>query len=482
MSERLDVLVLGAGLSGIGIAAHITRRFPDKKLAILERRERIGGTWDLFRYPGIRSDSDMFSYCYSFKPWNRADILAGAATIRDYIEETADDLDLNDRIRFGRNVLSADWDSRSEAWTVTAQNLANGETEAYEAGFLVACTGYYRQDRGYTPDFAGAADYRGHIVHPQHWPEDLDYTDKSIIVIGSGATAATLVPAMAGKAAKITLVQRSPSYFYSIPAREILFGVLRRLLGRNTASRLLRWRNMRMQYALYGACRRFPNFMRRYLLRHVRKELGPDFDMQHFTPRYGPWDERLCILPEDDLFKALRNGHAAVLTGQIERFTETGLRLSSGAEVAADIIVTATGFDLQVLGGATVSVDGEQRDPTRLVTYKGVMLDGVPNLAVVFGYINFTWTTKVDLVGTWLCRLFEHFEKTGTTVAVARDDGQHVLDASVMSHLNSGYVQRGSDALPRQGSTAPWHVGHDYYDDRKLLVLDPIDDGTLRLQ
>ena len=482
MNETFDVLILGAGLSGIGIAGHVTRRFPDKKLAILERRDRVGGTWDLFRYPGIRSDSDMFSYCYAARPWKRADILAGASKIRDYIDESAADFGIEDKIRFGRNVTSADWDSNRETWTVTAHNLASDETEIYEAGFLVACTGYYRQDKGYTPDFAGTEDYRGRIVHPQHWPEDLDYSGKSVIVIGSGATAATLVPAMADTAANITLVQRSPSYFYSIPAREILFGVLRRLLGRDIAARLLRWRNMRMQYALYGACKRFPNFMRRYLLRHVRKELGPDFDMRHFTPRYGPWDERLCILPEDDLLKAFRNGDATVATGEIERFTENGLRLVSGEELEADIIVTATGFDLQVFGGAAVSVDGEQRDPTRLVTYKGVMLDGIPNLAVVFGYVNFTWTTKVDLVGDWLCRLFEHLDKTGTRIAIARDEGQHVMDTSVMSHLSSGYVQRGGDALPRQGSEAPWHVGHDYYADRKLLVREPVDDGTLQFQ
>jgi cation diffusion facilitator CzcD-associated flavoprotein CzcO len=481
MNARTDILVLGAGLSGIGIASYVARRFPHKTLAILERRDRVGGTWDLFRYPGIRSDSDMFSYCYSFKPWNRADILAGADTIRDYIAEAAGDSGLTGKIRFGRNVLAADWDTAGETWTVTARNAETGETEVYETGFLIACTGYYRQDKGYTPDFAGSGDYRGRIVHPQHWPHDLDYTGKSVIVIGSGATAATLVPAMAGTAAKITLVQRSPSYFYSIPAREMLFGVLQRLLPGNTASRLLRWRNMRMQYALYGACRRWPNFMRRFLLRHVRKELGPDFDMRHFTPRYGPWDERMCILPEDDLFKVLRRGDAEVATGEIARFTERGLRLVSGEELEADIIVTATGFELQLLGGARLSVDGDEKDASRLVTYKGVMLDGIPNLAVVFGYINFTWTTKVDLVGSWLCRLFEHFERTGSSIAIARDEGAHAIDASVMNQLSSGYVQRGGDALPRQGSAAPWHVGHDYYADRKLLVNEPIDDGTLRI-
>ena len=481
MSERIDILVLGAGLSGIGIASHVARRLPMKKLTILERRARVGGTWDLFRYPGIRSDSDMFSYAYSFRPWNRSDIQAGAATIRDYIEETANESGVRDKILFGRDVTSANWDSTRNTWSVAARNVDTGETELYEAGFLIACTGYYRQDKGYTPDFAGGDDYRGRIVHPQHWPDDLDYSGKSVIVIGSGATAATLVPAMAGTTARITLVQRSPSYYYSIPAREVLFGVLRRLLPGSAASRLLRWRNMRMQYALYGACKRWPNFMRRFLLRHVRKELGPGVDMRHFTPRYGPWDERLCILPEDDLFKALRRGDADIVTGEIERFTEHGLRLVSGEELEADIIVTATGFDLQVFGGATVSVDGEQQDPTRLVTYKGMLLDGIPNLAVAFGYINFTWTTKIDLIGAWLCRLFEYFDQHGASVVVARDDGEHVLDSSVMSQLSSGYVRRGGDALPRQGSAAPWHVGHDYYVDRKLLLDEPVDDGTLQI-
>ena len=479
MSRDFDVLVIGAGVSGIGIACRLSENFPGKRLAILERRQAIGGTWDLFRYPGIRSDSDMYTYSYEFRPWDKADIFAGAAAIQDYVAATADEFGLRDRIRFGRKVLAAEWYSADSTWTVTALNEQTQETERYTCGFLIACTGYYEYARGYMPEFPGVEDYAGTLVHPQHWPDDLDYAGKRVIVIGSGATAATLVPAMAKTAARVTIVQRSPSYYFSFPAREILYRPLRWLLPANTVLRVLRKRNLLMQYWVYEACRRWPRFMRRFLLWRVRRAIGPGIDMRHFTPRYGPWDERLCVLPDHDLFVSLKSGGAGIVTDEIESFTPGGLRLASGEELEADVVVSATGFNLRAFGDIAVSVDGVTCAPNERMIYKGVLVEGVPNLAAIFGYVNFTWTTKVDLAGTWLCRLFELLDERGTSVAVARDDGAHALDQSIISQLQSGYVRRGDDALPRQGSAAPWRVTHDYFSDRRLLLDEPVDDGIL---
>lgn len=481
MACDFDVLVIGAGVSGIGVACRLSDRFPGKRLAILERRETIGGTWDLFRYPGIRSDSDMFTYSYDFRPWDKADIFAGAATIKDYVADTAKAFGLHDKIRFGRKVVSAEWRTADATWTVAALNEETGDTERYTCRFLIACTGYYDYAQGFTPDFDGIEQYNGRLVHPQHWPEDLDYAGKRVVVIGSGATAATLVPVMAKAAGHVTIVQRSPSYYYSVPAREILFKPLRWLLPGNLALRVLRKRNLHMQYWIYNACRRWPNFMRRFLLWRVRKAIGPGVDMRHFTPRYGPWDERLCVLPDDDLFESLKSGAASIVTDRIESFTHNGLRLASGEELEADIVVSATGFNLRTFGDVAVTVDGVPCAPNERMIYKGVLVEGVPNLAAIFGYVNFTWTTKVDLASAWLCRLFEHLDRHDAKVAVARDRGHHALDDSIMNQLQSGYVRRGGDALPRQGSSAPWEVTHDYFSDRKMLLDAPIDDGVLEI-
>lgn len=481
MACDFDVLVIGAGVSGIGVACRLSQAFPHKRLAILEERQSIGGTWDLFRYPGIRSDSDMFTYSYEFRPWDRADIFAGADTIRSYVAETADACGLAEKIRFGRKVLRADWQSSGAMWTVDARNSDTGEIERHTCRFLVACTGYYEYERGYTPDFPGAGNYGGQFVHPQHWPEDLDYRGKNVVVIGSGATAATLVPAMAETAGHVTIVQRSPSYYYSVPAREILFRPLRWLLPKATALRVLRKRNLRLQYSIYGACRRWPRLMRRFLLWRVRMAVGPNIDMRHFTPRYGPWDERLCVLPDNDLFESLKSGDASIVTDGIESFTKTGLRLTSGEELDADIVVSATGFNLRAFGNIRVSLDGVPCEPNQRMIYKGVLVEGVPNLATIFGYVNFTWTTKVDLAGAWLCRLLEHLDQRDATFAIARDRGAHALDDSIINTLQSGYVRRGSDALPRQGSTPPWQVTHDYFRDRRVLLREPIDDGILEI-
>ena len=324
MSADIDILIIGAGVSGIGIACRMSRDHPGKRIVILERRQSIGGTWDLFRYPGIRSDSDMYTYSYEFRPWEKADIFAGAETIQDYVADTANAFGVQDKIRYGRRVMAADWRSADSAWTVSARNEDTGQDESYTCRFLVACTGYYEYERAYMPDFAGADTFAGHLVHPQHWPEGLDYGGKQVVVIGSGATAATLVPAMADEAGHVTIVQRSPSYYYSVPSREILFRPLHWILPGKLAVRLLRKRNLLMQYWLYRACRRWPGLMRRFLLRRVRKAVGPNIDMQHFTPRYGPWDERVCVLPDDDLFESLKAGAASVVTDEIDSLTHSG--------------------------------------------------------------------------------------------------------------------------------------------------------------
>ncbi len=476
---HLDVLIIGAGVSGIGVACRLVQEFPDKRLAILERRASIGGTWDLFRYPGIRSDSDMFSYAYEFRPWVRPEILGSGEEIRNYLGETIDQFGVRDKIRFGTRVVSADWDSEASEWHVLAVDNDSGEQLRYAARFLIVCTGYYDQDKGYMPDFPGAADFGGRLIHPQHWPEDLDYTDKNVIVIGSGATAVTIVPAMAGKAKHVTMLQRSPSYFYPVPSKDLVFAFFRLLLPDRIAARIARGRSMVLQYVLFNACRRWPNAMRRLLLRHVRKEVSPDIDMQHFSPRYAPWDERLCILPEDDLLEVLRDGTASIVTDTIDTMTPGGIRLESGRELDADVIVSATGFTLKAFGGIKVSVDGKTCQPSERMVYKGVLVEEMPNLAVLFGYVNFTWTAKVDIAGRYLCRLFEHLEATGQKVVIPRSAGARSVDESIMNRLSAGYVTRGADNLPRQGDRAPWQVTHDYRLDRKTLLKDPVDDGVL---
>lgn len=481
-TEHYDILIIGAGISGIGVACRLSRRFPDRRIAILERRMAVGGTWDLFRYPGIRSDSDMFSYAYDLRPWLKPEILASGGEILNYLDATIDEFGIRDRIRFGHRVEAADWRSDDHAWHVRVVDESTGEPREFSARFLVACTGYYDQDRGYIPDFPGADEFSGQLVHPQHWPDDLDYRDKEVVVIGSGATAATVVPAMAGTTRHITMLQRSPSYFFEVPAKDIVFATLRWLLPKRLAARAARLRSHVLQYILFNACRRWPGITRRLLLRHVRKEIGPDIDMRHFTPRYAPWDERLCILPEDDLLHAVRAGGASIVTDTIDRFTSTGIRLVSGRELDADIIVSATGFTLKVFGGVRVTLDGVPCNPNERMTYKGVLVEGIPNLAVIFGYINFSWTAKVDIAGEYLCRLLAYLDTSGQAVVIPRNTDAKATDASIMSALNSGYVARGANELPRQGDRAPWVVHHDIRKDRRWLLRDPIDDGVLEFR
>jgi cation diffusion facilitator CzcD-associated flavoprotein CzcO len=386
--EHVDVLIVGAGVSGIGAACHLTRSCPDKSYLILERRQRMGGTWDLFRYPGVRSDSDMFTFGYSFRPWNASKVLADGTSIREYVEETAAEYGVHEHIRYGMHVLKGSWSSETGRWTVEVRDAATRRRKKFTANFLMACSGYYNYDQGYRPEFPGEAEFTGTVVHPQFWPEDLDYRGKRVVIIGSGATAVTLLPAMAPDTAHITMLQRSPTYILTLPAEDKISERLRRFLPDSTVWRMARRRNILLQRGLYQLCRSRPEAVRNLMIKLAARQLNGTSDIANFTPRYQPWDERLCVVPNGDLFRAVRSGKADIVTDRIERFTATGIKLASGRELEADIIVTATGLNVQMLGGAEVEVDGETIDVSKRVAYKSVMLDGVPNAVLVFGY---TW-------------------------------------------------------------------------------------------
>jgi monooxygenase len=481
-TPHFDVLIIGAGLSGIGTACQVANEHPDKSIAILERRERLGGTWDLFKYPGIRSDSDMFTFGYEFRPWHDLKVLADGASIRQYIEDTAIEYGIDKKVHYGLKIVNADWSSAQSRWTVTAVVEETGATRTYTCGFLISCTGYYNYDGGYQPSFPGVDRFAGTCIHPQHWPEDLDYSGKKVVVIGSGATAVTLVPTMARDAGHVTMLQRSPSYVFSVPALDKISKVLGRILPAKKVYEFARWRNIIIQRGLYLSCRRWPATMRRFLLAQVRRQVGRDFDMSHFTPSYMPWDERLCAVPDGDLFKALRSGDASVVTDHIETFTEKGIQLKSGEELEADIIVTATGLSIQMLGGMKLTVDGEAKELHDQLTYKSVLVESIPNLAWIFGYTNAPWTLKSDLAGKFLSRLFKHMDANGHVVATPRDMDDSALDVGMLDQLQSGYVQRAKDTLPRQGSKNPWKVLMHYGQDSKMLLEDPVDDDLLQFE
>jgi monooxygenase len=480
--NHYDVLIIGAGLSGIGAACHLARELPQKRVGILERRQSVGGTWDLFRYPGIRSDTDMLSFGYNFRPWNKLQVMGDGPAIRDYVAETAREYGVDKKLRFGLKTTRADWSSAQGLWTVTALEEGSGRTLSFTAKLLMSCTGYYNYDQGYLPEFPGVETFRGQCIHPQHWPEGLDYRGKRVVVIGSGATAVTLVPAMAGEAAQVTMLQRSPSYIFSLPAHDRLTELLTRLLPEKLAFGIARRRNIFLQRLIYKAAKRWPKQVRTWLLDGVRKNLGPDADMSHFTPSYQPWDERLCAVPDADLFKAIRAGKASVVTDHIETFTEKGIRLKSGRELEADIVITATGLQMQVGGGMEFCVDGRSLPINEQLTYKGVLVEGVPNLAWVFGYTNAPWTLKADLASGYVCRLLKHMDAQGVDVVTPRAPAGQKLDVSIMSSLSSGYVQRGNAVLPRQGRELPWRVLNHYERDRVTLMQDPVADAALEFR
>ncbi|MCY4269171.1 MAG: NAD(P)/FAD-dependent oxidoreductase, partial [Gammaproteobacteria bacterium] len=405
--DTLDVLIVGAGISGISAACHLVRECPDKSFAMLEARDEIGGTWDLFRFPGIRSDSDMYTFGFSFKPWTNPQIVSEADNIRDYLGETVDEFGIRDHIRFGHRVASCEWDSETSTWTAAVTDSA-GKASQIRARFLFLCCGYYRYDEGYTPELSGLADFAGTVVHPQHWPEDLDFTGKRMAVIGSGATAVTLIPALAEKAAKVTMIQRSPSYIVSRPGRDFLANAFNALLPPRRASAINRWRFTRQQDLLYRRSRNRPEAVKDYLIKRVRKVLGADYDVEkHFTPTYEPWTQRVCLVPDNDLFLAIRDGKADVVTGAIERIAADSVRMRDGETVEADILVTATGLNLQLFGGIRLFRDGAEIDPTASFNYQGMMLSGVPNLAYTFGYVNASWTLRADLNSRYVCKLLK---------------------------------------------------------------------------
>jgi len=477
MIERFDVVIVGAGLSGIGAACHLRRACPDKTFAVLEGREAIGGTWDLFRYPGIRSDSDMFTFGYNFEPWKGDKALADGPSIRAYVQDTARKYGVDDRVRFGHRMTQASWSSADAEWTIEVTR-SDGSSARFIAKFVWMCTGYYRYDAGHTPEFPGRERFRGRVVHPQHWPEDLDYSGQRVVVIGSGATAVTLVPAMADRAAHVTMLQRSPSYVLSRPAVDAVAMALRRVLPEKLAYALSRWKNVAMATFLYQMSRRRPEGMKKFLLAQVRRALGPDHAVDpHFTPRYDPWDQRLCLVPDNDLFVALRAGKAEVVTDSIETFTETGIRLRSGRELPADLVVTATGLELLFLGGSALVVDGQAVELASRVGFKGFMLSDVPNFAFTVGYTNASWTLRADLVAEHVCRLLRHMDRSGARQVVPRrSPGAGVTP---FLDLSSSYVQRAVDRFPKQGTESPWKVRQNYFADFRLLRLGRVDDPAL---
>ena len=473
--EHFDVIIVGAGLSGIGAARHLQMRCPGKSYAILEARGAMGGTWDLFRYPGVRSDSDMFTLGYHFKPWLGDKSIADGWTIRDYIEETARENGIDRHIRYDSRVVRADWSSDDAMWTLT---LANGGVVT--ASWVMMCSGYYRYEAGYTPDFLGIETFKGRVVHPQLWPEDLDYAGKRVVVIGSGATAMTLVPAMAETAAHVTMLQRSPTYVASVASRDAIAAKLRAVLPNGLAYRAVRAKNVLLSMFMFNIMRKKPAAAKEKLVGLVREALGPDYDVDtHFTPRYNPWDQRLCAVPDSDLFDAIKSGKVEVVTDTVDRVTAGGIALSSGNEVTADIIVTATGLELQLLGGATLHVDGARVVMGQTMIYKGMMLGGVPNLSYVIGYNNASWTLKADLSSGHACRIINFMDRRGFAQVVAILDPDEAAEGNFFG-LSSGYLTRAEGTVPKQGTRHPWKMHHNYARDFAALKLGKVDDGVLK--
>jgi monooxygenase len=480
--EHFDVLIMGAGLSGIDAGYHLQKLCPNKSYVILEQRKQIGGTWDLFRYPGIRSDSDMLTMGYSFRPWTHPRAISRGDDIRDYIADTARDAGIDRNIRFLHKIKTASWSSQQANWTVAAvRKLPDGSEEpvTLTCNFLLSCAGYYRYSAGYSPEFPNASRFQGRIVHPQAWPEDLDYAGKRVVVIGSGATAVTLIPAMARTAGHVTMLQRSPTYIVSMPEQDRIHNWLRRFLPAMWAYRLSRWKNVAYMTYVYQLARQYPDFVKKGILKKVREQLGPDYDVEtHFSPRYNPWTQRLCLVPDADLFEAIKSNRASVVTDQIETFTEKGILLKSGKELEADIIITATGLVMQMFGGIQLFVDGQRIDPGATLAYKGVMISGVPNLASVFGYINASWTLKADLICNYVCRLLNLMDRKGVRQVTPKNGSQSAV-ANFVENFSSGYVARAVANWPKQGSKSPWRVYQNYFRDIVSLKWSSFDDGAL---
>ncbi|MBI2393833.1 MAG: NAD(P)/FAD-dependent oxidoreductase [Deltaproteobacteria bacterium] len=477
--EHLDVLIVGAGLSGIGAAYHLQTRCPAKSYAILEARESLGGTWDLFRYPGIRSDSDMFTLGYSFRPWTNPKAIADGSAILAYIRETAEAYGIDRQIRYRKRVERARWSSEHARWTVDVRDGATGQVEQLTCSFLFAAAGYYDYDEGYTPELPGRERFRGRVVHPQKWTPDIEWAGKRVVVIGSGATAVTLVPELSKRAAHVTMLQRSPTYVVSMPERDRIANWARAFLPGEAAYGITRWKNVLLSMAFFELCRRFPARAKRLILRQVKQRIGAGVDVDtHFTPRYDPWDQRLCLVPDGDLFESIRDGRVSVVTDHIESFTETGILLKSGRELPADLIVTATGLKLKLFGGIQVEVDGQAVDPSKALVYKGMMVSDVPNMAFAIGYTNASWTLKCDLVSEYVCRLLNHMDERGYRACVPRRTDPTLREEPLID-FSSGYVQRALDFMPKQGSRAPWKLYQNYALDRLTFRRGRVDDGVM---
>jgi monooxygenase len=478
--EHVDVLIVGAGLSGIGAACHLQTEAPGVSYAILEARGASGGTWDLFRFPGVRSDSDMYTLGFRFRPWTDAQAIAPGGDILKYLRETAAAYGIDKDIEYHSKVAGADWSSSDARWTVTVEHTGTGEVTQRTANFLYLCSGYFRYDQGYTPTWPGQDDFTGTIVHPQFWPEDLDYTGKKVVVIGSGATAVTLVPAMAGTAAKVTMLQRSPSFIMSLPGADPIADLLHKVLPGKQAFAAVRWKNARIGTAIYNLSRKYPKRAREVLQKGAAKQLPAGYDMgKHFTPAYQPWDQRLCLVPDGDFFKSIKSGRAEVVTDHIEAFTPTGIRLTSGTELEADVIVTATGLNLQPLGGIGLTVDGEPVPVGERMAYKAMMLEGVPNMAFAIGYTNASWTLKVDMVSSYMARIAALMKQQGYATVTPRPSTR--MSTSPLIEMTSGYFARSRDTLPLQGTRAPWRVRQHYFKD-SALFRGAVDEKELQFQ
>jgi monooxygenase len=478
MTEHLDVVIVGAGISGISAAWHLQDRCPSKRYAVLERRDDLGGTWDLFRYPGIRSDSDMYTLGFRFKPWPSAASIADGASIKDYIRETAAESGIDKHIRYNHRVLAAEWSDADNRWILTVDN--DGRQREITCSFLFACSGYYNYDEGYSPTFDGADDFEGTIVHPQHWPEDLDYPGKKVVVIGSGATAITLIPALVNSGVgHVTMLQRSPSYVGSLPAVDPFAEQANKFLPKRAAHLANRWKWILFSTIQYQLARRFPAYMRKILMTMAKRHLPEGYDVdKHFGPSYNVWDQRLCLAPDGDLFKAIRHGQADVVTDTIDRFTKTGIKLSSGDELQADIVITATGLNLQLFGGAEIRRNGAPVELTDTMAYKGMMLSGMPNMAFTVGYTNASWTLKADLVSEFVCRVLNYMDEHGFETVVPQHPGDSVDERPLMD-FTPGYVLRSLDYLPKAGSVTPWRLKQNYLLDLPLIRRGRVDDEAL---
>ena len=482
-SEHVDVVVVGAGLSGIGAGYHLQTMSPDRSYVILEGRDGLGGTWDLFKYPGIRSDSDMHTLGFSFKPWTEAKSIADGPSILQYLKQTVAQFGIDKNIRYGQLVTKAEWSTDDAQWTVTSTNKATGASNTITCSFLFMCSGYYSYKKGHTPEFAGRERFKGTVVHPQDWPTDLDYAGKRVVVIGSGATAVTIVPSMADKAAHVTMLQRSPTYMVSRPDHDVMANRMRKVLPPKMAYNLTRFKNTWRQQLVYNKTRTDPDKVKQLLLGGIKMELGADYDIaKHFTPAYNPWDQRLCLVPNGDFFKAMREGKASVVTDHITSFTEAGIQLASGEHLDADIIITATGLELVTLGEMDFFVDGNQVDFAKTWTYKGFAYSDIPNLASTFGYINASWTLRSDLTAEYVCRLLNHMRKKGVAQCTPRlrEQDRNMKERPWIDGFSSGYMQRMMHRMPRQGDHEPWINPQNYRRDKKMFKHSPVDDGVMQ--